>query len=344
MKEKKWGKNEKKGLLWGALVSLVLLGILSGWLYEKILGNIDRIDEDHIDYLDPEEQDQFEEPDLPEEGGDAGPILPEDGVIWPEVPMLEAEDVTKVLLVGTDVWKEGSRGRADAIILATFSERTGALSLISFQRDTYVRIPGYRDNRINTAYAFGGTKLLKEVLELNFGVTVDGVVVIDFTRFQQLIDALGGVEIELTQREAEHLRKQGAQVTEGMNHLNGEWALAYSRIRKIDSDFRRTDRQRKVLIALFQAYRDLPLSQVPGMLEVVLPMVSTDLRDGQILRYATKVMLSGQETVHSRSIPFAGVYENATIRGMQVLMADLEACNRALAYFLHGQETPGTDA
>lgn len=343
-KPKKQGGKKHKGLKILAIVLVVL--ILGGWfVYEKTLGAIDRIDEDKIEFVDPEDQDKYDEvdPDAGTSDGSgstdgSGSSKPVEVVIdWPTIPKIKSDGVIKILLLGVDVWEDGSRGRSDVIMLATLDEKSGALSLTSFQRDTYVQIPGYKDNRINAAYAFGGTKLLKQVLELNFGITVDGVVVIDFTHFEQLIDALGGVEIELTQKEADHLNAQGASLVAGSNHLNGKWALAYSRIRKIDSDFGRTNRQRTVLNAIFQAYKDMSISEIPGMLGTVLPMVSTDMSDGEIISYATKVLSAGASTINSKSIPFTGAYKNQVIRKMQVLVPDLKKCHEALQNYIYGK-------
>lgn len=365
-KKKKTRKQKARTAFFISLAACVLsVCVLGGWLvYENTLGAIDRIDEGKIEYVDPEDQDKFDEPDSNAgssggttdgttggttggttdgttngTGGNTGSGTSTDGTIsWPTIPLIESDGVIKILLLGADVWEDGSRGRSDVIMLATLNEKTGALSLTSFQRDTYVQIPGYKDNRINAAYAFGGTKLLKEVLKLNFGITVDGVVVIDFTHFEKLIDALGGVDIELTQKEATHLNGQGATLTAGVNHLNGKWALAYSRIRKIDSDFGRTNRQRTVMNALFQAYKDISVSEIPGMLSTVLPMVSTDMSDSQIIGYATKVLTAGADTIHGHSVPFSGAYKSQTIRKMMVLVPDLEKCHEALKQYIYGND------
>ena len=345
------GRKRDKLLIILALVLVVL--VAGGWfVYEQTLGSINRIDEDKIEYVDPDEQDKFNEID-PDGGstnggtgdggtgnsgtGNSGTVTDPDAVDWPTIPKIESDDVIKILLLGTDVWSDGTRGRSDVIMLATISEKTGALSLTSFQRDTYVRIPGYKDNRINTAYAFGGTKLLKQVLELNFGITVDGVVIIDFTHFEQLIDALGGVKISLTEKEVAYLNGYGATTQVGENLLNGRWALEYSRIRRIDSDFGRTNRQRTVMNALFQAYKDMPISDIPGMLSKVLPMVSTDLSDSQMINYATKVLMMGVDTINSNSVPCKGAYEYQTIRKMSIIMPNLEKCHEALKHYIYGE-------
>lgn len=334
--KKKIGKRDRVLIILAVVLAVLVAG---GWfVYEKTLGSIDRIDEDKIEYVDPEDQDDEVDPDLDSSGSGSGGSTNNDPVIsWPKIPKIESDDVIKILLLGSDTRSDGSRGRSDVIMLATIHEKTGELSLTSFLRDTYVQIPGYKDNRINAAYAFGGTKLLKQVLELNFGITVDGVVVIDFAHFEKLIDSLGGVKITLTEKEVKYLNDRGGHLVVGENHLSGKWALAYSRIRKIDSDFGRTNRQRTVLDALFQAYKDMPVSEVPSMLGKVLPMVSTDMSDAKMISYATKVLKAGAGSINSNSIPCRGAYKNQVIRKMQVLVPDLEKCHEALKSYIYGE-------
>lgn len=337
----KKSRNKKRLAIKIACIVLAVL-ILGGWfVYEKTLGAIDRIDEDKIEYVDPEDQDQYDEPDADVSDGDGsgsgGNTSTEVVIQWPTIEKINSDGVIKILLLGADVRDDGSRGRSDVIMLATLDEKSGELSLTSIQRDTYVQIPGYKDNRINAAYAFGGTKLLKQVLELNFGLTVDGVIVIDFTRFEQLIDTLGGVEITLTEKEVQYLNDRGGHLKVGKNRLSGKWALAYSRIRKIDSDFGRTNRQRTVMDALFQAYRGISLSEIPGMLNTILPMISTDMSDSQLISYATKVLSAGATDINSFSIPFSGAYKNQVIRKMQVLVPDLQKCRDALQQHIYGK-------
>lgn len=230
------------------------------------------------------------------------------------------DELLNILLIGQDKCEGEERQRSDAMILCSFNPATNELSMISFLRDLYVRIPGYEDNRLNAAYAYGGFELLKETLELNFGITVDGCLESDFEGFEKIIDAVGGVEIELTAEEAEIV---GA--TQGVCNLNGKQALTYARIRKIDSDFQRTGRQRNILNAVFEKVKSYQLMELAGLFSEILPMMSTDMTDDEIMTFALTLASSLSEIkTQSYSIPAEGTYKNATVRGMAVLVPDLE--------------------
>lgn len=243
--------------------------------------------------------------------------------------------IINILLIGQD-HREGEEGaRSDSMILCTFNKQTKKLTMTSFLRDLYVEIPGYHSNRINAAYSAGGMQLLEKTLQHNFGLVIDGAVEVDFTQFSDIIDLLGGVEIELRQDEANVINQEtGSNLSEGTHKLNGVQALAYSRIRKLDSDgdFSRTSRQRKVITALLNSYRNIGIGDLVPMLTQLLPMITTDLNHGQILMCALEVLphLSGME-ISSQHIPAAGTYTDQTIDGMSVLVADMESARSALS-------------
>lgn len=231
------------------------------------------------------------------------------------------DSLINILLIGQDKREGEDRQRSDAMILCSFNPEIGNLSMISFLRDLYVRIPGYEDNRLNAAYAFGGFELLKETIELNFGITVDGCLESDFSGFEKIIDTIGGVEIELTKGEAAIV---GGGVTEGICTLNGSQALTYARIRKIDSDFQRTERQRKIINSVFEKAKTYSLTELAMFFSEIFPLMSTDMTDDEIMTLALTLASSFSELkTQSYSVPSQGNYENATIRGMAVLVPDL---------------------
>ena len=238
-------------------------------------------------------------------------------------------DLLNILLIGQDAREGDEQARSDSMILCSYNQKTNTLTMTSFLRDLYVEIPGYSSNRINAAYSFGGTKLLKKTLEHNFGLYIDGSLEVDFAHFSEIIDHLGGVEIQLRQDEANTINKQtGSNLTEGLQKLDGAQALVYSRIRNldIDGDFSRTDRQRKVMAALVDAFREIRITELTPMLNDLLPMITTDLNPGQILLCALEVLpnLSVMETISQR-IPADGTAADQTINGMSVLVADMAA-------------------
>lgn len=257
---------------------------------------------------------------------------------WPAVEQLYSPDVINILLIGQDTRTPGQRSRSDTMILLSINKKNNTICMTSFMRDLYVQIPGYSDNRLNAPYRFKGAGLLNQTMNLNFGITIDGNVAVNFEQFKSVINVLGGVDITLTAKEASHLREQGYNVTEGTNHLNGSAALAYCRIRKIDSDHKRTERQRNVLNAIAQSAKNASITELMAVVNQVLPYVDTNLSDSQLISYTTSALsiLSSGGTVKSGKVPQSGMYHGASIRGMSVMMPDLNACNAYLKSFIYG--------
>ena len=209
------------------------------------------------------------------------------------------------------------------MIVCSVNPQTKKVSMISFLRDLYVQIPGYSDNRLNAAYAFGGFPLLKSALYANFGITIDGCFEVDFNGFTALIDQIGGVDITLTEAEAARVG-QGAYA--GLNHLNGAQALNYARIRKIGTDFARTNRQRTVLMAVFNKLKSRGGSEILKLLDAALPYIPTDMSSGDIYSLAAKLIpLATSLEVNSYYVPPEGTYSNVYIRGMAVLYPNLSS-------------------
>ena len=297
-----------------ALLSGVLLVLLAGTVYvNRMLGLIGR-----------------EEGTLSPESVAPG-NSPED-ISVPPAQAVQTEGILNILLIGQD--RRGSTGRSlsDAMILCTLNRKTGVLTMTSFLRDSYVRIPGHGSNKLNAAYPLGGMALLDATLEENFGVTVDGNVEVDFSQFQDIIDLLGGVEITLTDAEVRHLAHEyGFELREGKNLLNGEQTLGYARIRKLGTDFARTDRQRKVLTALIGQFRQAGIRKLHKVARQLLGLVTTDLSNGEILRLAAELApLLGDLEIRSQHIPAEGTYSFGDAGKItSCIFLDFEA-NRAL--------------
>jgi LCP family protein required for cell wall assembly len=188
---------------------------------------------------------------------------------------------------------------------------------------------------MNAAYVFGGMDLLGQTLEQNFGVQVDGFVEVNFSRFPDVIDLLGGVDMELRADEASMINfaLNRYELNKGMMHLDGEQALYYSRIRNLDADadFSRTNRQRKVITALIEKFRNTKLTTLLGLLDDLLPMIATDMSNGELIELATDLfpMLSGCQIVSQR-IPANEAYHLATIDGLSCVVADMDAARELL--------------
>jgi LCP family protein required for cell wall assembly len=201
--------------------------------------------------------------------------------------------------------------------------------MISFLRDLYVRIPGYSPNRLNAAYAFGGFDLLKRTLKNNFAVNIDGCLEVDFTAFKKVIDMVGGVDVSLTAAEAKII---GDGAKAGVSHLDGDHALMYARIRKLDSDFGRTARQRNIVKAVISKVKGCSPSELMNLLNTVLPYLKTDMSNAQIMsmafQYASSFSWMGLSTY---SVPARDCYRSASIRGMSVLVPNLSRIRERLA-------------
>ena len=232
-----------------------------------------------------------------------------------------------LLLVGRDA--DGHTGtRADTIMLCTINKQKQTITLTSFLRDLYVKIPGYGKDRINAAYHFGGVQLLEKTLRENFDIQVDGSVLVDFEHFEQIVDLLGGVELELTKAEASFINKHvsGSNLTAGTHRLSGAQALTYARNRyDRDGDFSRTNRQRKLLNVLIQTYKDMSLPEMMRLVKRIVPMVKTDISMADLTGYALTIfpMLSAAQ-IRTQGIPVEGGFSYRTIDGKAVLLPDMQ--------------------
>ncbi len=202
-----------------------------------------------------------------------------------------SDDVINILLMGLD---EGGRNypyrRSDAMIVVSINKRTKDIKLVSFSRTAYVAIEGYSNTRLNHAHGYGGAPLAIDTIEKNYKIRIDNYISTTFEAFQQLIDSLGGVDIGLTQAEVNDdtmryvLSLQGyTDLVPGTYTLNGYSALNYVRLRSIDSDRERTQRQRNVLTSLAAKARSMNILQLNNALNEVLPLVTTDLTKTEIL-------------------------------------------------------------
>ena len=233
-------------------------------------------------------------------------------------PVIEpSADMINVLLVGCDL---GGK-RTDTVMLCTVNKVAKTITLTSFLRDTYVYIPDYFPHKLNTAFSLGGIDTLRATLKENYGVVVDGYVTVDFAGFIDIINALGGIEVDLTADEVwymesapwDGLNSSGWDLHEGTNLLNGDQTLAYARIREVNDsegnpgDFGRTNRQRRVISLLLEKAKKMNMFQINDVLECALSAVSTDFTDAQIVNYIIDVLpLLKDLNLNAQQIPSEG--------------------------------------
>ena len=268
-----------------------------------------------------------------------------DRMNYDEIPSVSTESmkedgVTNILLIGNDSREQGTDGRSDAMILLSISNETKTIHLTSLLRDMYVDIPGRDGNRLNAAYSYGGPKLLLETLEENFDIEINRYVQVNFQAFANLVDAVGGVELEVTKEEVQYInaylveynllegKPEGTDYLDtslsGTIHLNGPQALAYCRNRYLGTDFGRTERQRKVLSAVIKNAPQALLRNPIDMMNELLPMLTTNLTKTEIMGLFLQAANVLTYDIVQGSIPLEGTYSNASIRGMSVLKVDFE--------------------
>lgn len=239
-------------------------------------------------------------------------------------------DVLNVLVVGQAA-REGEEYRmADTMILVTINKNTKVVTLTSFLRDTYLKLPDYKGhtcgkNRINVCYHLGWTwgdtggamEMLNLCLKNNFGIEVDHNVEVDFNAFTKIIDILGGVRIDLTEAEADYLNDHKydwqEEVSAGETRLFGDYALSYARMRKAegdsDSDIKRTERQRKLITALFTKLKTKGISVAQDLADEVLPMITTNMSKAEITSCLLEILpMLPELTIESGTCPISGSY------------------------------------
>ena len=326
---------QKLLIICGIIILVLCLAVTI--LINSVLNKINR--DVGIEPIDPSEE--YFETDDNENGYD---IVDPESIQWPETEEVTPDaDITNILLIGQDRREGESRARSDSMIIVSINKESKVVSLVSLMRDTYVQIPGYNDNRINAAYAFGGMELLDETIYLNFGIEIDANVEVDFNAFTSIIDTVGGVDINISAAEANRLRgfcsRNGYPAPkEGIMHMDGELALRYARIRDLaGSDFARTERQRKVVASIINKARSSDLETILGIANELLTKVTTDLTNTEMVGYDVEFfpMLSDC-SIDMYRVPQNGDYYDASIRGMSVLVPDITACREYLYDIIYG--------
>lgn len=228
---------------------------------------------------------------------------------------------------------------ADTLILATINKQTKTIDLTSFLRDTYVKLPDFTEasgkthhcgrNRINVAYHLGylwgdlggAMQMVNDCLYNNFGVEVDYDVEVSFDGFIDIVDMLGGIDVELSEDEAAYLNKDKRyvyyEVQPGMQHLDGMAALSYARMRKSnagDSDISRTGRQRAFIAAILEKVRNLDFWELYYLAKDALPMITTNMTDDEILTLLWEVLpLLPEMEIRSHVIPAQGTWSGKMV-------------------------------
>ena len=268
----------------------------------------------------------------------------------------DTKKVTNILLLATDSRQKGGAGRSDVMMLVSVNQETGKIVLCSFLRDLYAHYPTEPKNpinggydKLNHAHAYGGPTLTMAVLKETFNIDVKHYVKVDFSAFVQVVDAIGGLDLYLTEAEVQYINRYEVgnakesnvdnytpsplQVVAGTHHLNGMQTLTHARNRTIGSDFQRTQRQRTVIEAIFSKAGNISLAQINNLLDVFLPLVTTNLPKDKMVEMVGKLPAMLGYSIESTKVPLEGTYQSVRYN----LIPDLEKNCYPLYEQIYGQ-------
>lgn len=254
---------------------------------------------------------------------------------------LEASYVKSILVLGTDSRSSDDAGRSDSMILVSLNSRTNEITMTSFMRDCYVEIPDYGWNKLNAAFAFGGADLVMETIEHNFGVQIDDYVSFDFMSFASVIDSVGGIDVDISDAEAEEINNiLISEVNEIMGddrmsdllsggghlHLVGKQALSYARIRNVgNSDFERTERQRRVIELMIEKMTSFNPGMLPKLAMNSIPDVSSNMSAAEMYLLSLRLPFALTYDKKQLQIPADGTFYTDSYDVGDVLCVDFDS-------------------
>nr|WP_255298541.1 LCP family protein [Brevibacillus dissolubilis] len=263
-----------------------------------------------------------------------------------DIPIWGGTERVNILLMGVDSreLRPDELPRSDSMMLVSIDPTTKTYNLFSILRDTYVRIPDHGRARINTALSQGGPELAMQTVSNFTGLTVSNYVVTDFEGFKSLIDAVGGVEIDVEKdmeyRDPTDKGMYDIDLKKGLQHLDGNQSLQYVRFRHdAMSDYTRTERQRKLLLALSDQMKSgMTLIQLPSILESVQPYIQTNLSTVDMVKLAALGFGLKPSAAGGQQLPPMGLFQESS-RGGSVLIPDVESVQQFVQEKLN-QTTP----
>ncbi len=263
-----------------------------------------------------------------------------DNVFLDSDTLIQSASVKNILLIGVDRRNPDDTSRSDTMLMVSINTATKKIKLTSFMRDSYVYIPEKKKSaKLNAACTWGGAQMVMDTIEYNFNVEIDHYMLVDFSMFESIVDGLGGVTVEITEKEAKYMRdavhltniKAGEAV-----HLNGKEALWYCRIRKLDSDFMRTERQRKVMTAIIDNCKSTSPAKLYEIVGDVLSRVETDMSPASLTGLAINGLFRYLHyDIEQGSVPAEGTWKSKSVSGQSVLSLDLGANIAYLKEFIY---------
>lgn len=259
------------------------------------------------------------------------------------------EDIINIALFGTDK-SYTEKTASDAMMVLTINTKTNEIKLCSLMRDILVQIPGHKDDNLNTAIIKGGPQLALKTINTNFNLKIDKFVQVNLGNLYKIIDKLGGVEIEITDDEIQYMNSYIKQMDSwnkttttpiqdpGKQLLNGTQASAYARVRyTAGRDFKRTERQRDVLEAIFNKFKNMSPSELPEMIMELLPLVETNMTNGEMISIGSKALKIENKNIQQGRFPEDGDSTAEFVNGYYHMYMDKAATLEKLHKFIYSE-------
>lgn len=255
-----------------------------------------------------------------------------------------------ILLLGGDSRSKSGYERTDCMIILSVNREENLVKMTSIMRDTWVKFPGRNiQHRINAANVFGGPELAMETVNEYFGMDISDYVLINMTDMIEIIDLVGGVDIDVSASERKQVNHYARLYLEetggysgatslsetGMVRLNGLLAMSYTRNRYTDSDFGRVQRQREVLLAIARQMQDMEADALMALAEDLAERMETNLDSDEIRDLATTGLIVDTADVEQFRLPADGTFQSGLIGGMYKILPDFEENARLLHEFIY---------
>jgi len=259
-----------------------------------------------------------------------------------------------IALFAVDRRNKSDEGNSDVIMIITIDQVTKKIKMSSIMRDTYVNIEGKGLDKINAAFAIGGPQLAIKTINQNFDMDIQEYINVDFFGTAKMIDALGGVEINVKPEEIPYLNNYLKEISiieniptvdvtsPGIQKLNGKQTVAYTRIRAVGhGDYERTERQRAVLVALFNKIKGSGPGLYPVFMNQILPNMETSLSDMNLFKIGGDILNSKSKTIEQARFPLDASSKGIKVNNTWYLSANLKITTAAIHNFIYKNINPG---
>ena len=253
----------------------------------------------------------------------------------------EYKEWENILLLGGDSRSTDDYERTDSIIIISINREESLVKMTSVMRDTWVKIPGHKYNKINAANVFGGPELVVQTVNECFGTDIEDYVIVNMSDMATIIDLMGGIDLEISEAEMNEINagdNGGVQLSgAGLVHLNGKQAVTFSRIRYIDSDYKRVMRQQRILLSMAGKAQNMEVDELTDIAADVKDIVLSSLDKGELEDLAMAFMVMEIEDVEQFRVPADGTFESGTFDGVWSIRPNLEKNQALLREFIYGK-------